>query len=153
MRVILDTNVLVSALMSSLSAPWTIYNAWQDGRFLLLTCQEQVDELRATLRKPKIRAGTERRERGVLVNALYEQALFVSYLPAITRSADATDDYLLALAEAGLADYLVSGDNLGLLTLKRHGQTRILSARSFVELAKLTTSPRKRPSRPSRDRA
>ncbi len=54
MRVVLDTNILVSALMAPAGNPAAIYTAWQDGRFTLLTCAEQLDELRATLHKPAV---------------------------------------------------------------------------------------------------
>jgi predicted nucleic acid-binding protein len=54
MRVVLDTNILVSALLVHTGRPAAIYSAWEDGDFTLLTCKEQVDELRTTLRKPAI---------------------------------------------------------------------------------------------------
>jgi predicted nucleic acid-binding protein len=44
------------------------------------------------------------------------------------------DDFLLALSEAGTADYLVTGDKGGLLALKRHKNTRIIAAREFAAL-------------------
>jgi uncharacterized protein len=46
---VLDTNILVSALISPAGHPAAIYEAWEDGKFTLLTCVEQLDELRATL--------------------------------------------------------------------------------------------------------
>jgi predicted nucleic acid-binding protein len=52
----------------------------------------------------------------------------------IERSPDPTDDFLLALSEAGKADYLVTGDKTGLLALARHQATRIISARDFMAL-------------------
>jgi hypothetical protein len=54
MRVVLDTNILVSALISSAGIPAAIYDAWEDGEFTLLCCQEQLEELRATLQKPRV---------------------------------------------------------------------------------------------------
>ena len=54
MRVVLDTNILVSALMVQIGKPAVIYRAWQEGHFTLLTCAEHLDELRATLQKPRI---------------------------------------------------------------------------------------------------
>ncbi len=54
MRVVLDTNILVSALISPGGKPAAIYNAWAGGEFTLLTCEEHLDELRATLHKPKV---------------------------------------------------------------------------------------------------
>jgi predicted nucleic acid-binding protein len=55
-------------------------------------------------------------------------------LPRVERSPDPTDDFLLALSEAGDADYLVTGDKSGLLALDRHKATRIVSAREFAAL-------------------
>ena len=54
MRVVLDTNILVSAIIIQAGHPAAIYRAWQEGYFTLLTCAEHLDELRATLRKPAI---------------------------------------------------------------------------------------------------
>ena len=45
MRVVLDTNILISALMVQAGNPAAIYRAWQEGNFTLLTCAEQMDEL------------------------------------------------------------------------------------------------------------
>lgn len=54
MRVVLDTNILVSALISPGGYPDAIYRAWADGRFTLLSCAEHLDELQSTLQKPRI---------------------------------------------------------------------------------------------------
>jgi uncharacterized protein len=51
----------------------------------------------------------------------------------VRRSADPDDNFLLALSEAGAADYLVTGDKSGLLTLKKHKRTQIITARQFAE--------------------
>src|SRR5229473_565550 len=48
MRVVLDTNILVSALIAPAGNPAAIYNAWEQGKFTLLTCAEHLDELRRT---------------------------------------------------------------------------------------------------------
>ena len=54
MRVVLDTNILISALMISTGNPAAIYRIWLEGHFTLLTCSEHLDELRATLGNPSI---------------------------------------------------------------------------------------------------
>ena len=54
MRVVLDTNILISALMVKSGNPAAIYRAWQEGHFTLLTCGDQLEELRATLHKRKV---------------------------------------------------------------------------------------------------
>jgi hypothetical protein len=134
MRVVLDTNILVSALISSAGHPAAIYDAWEDGKFTLLTCAEQLDELRATLQKPRIAELIKPHRAGRLVNQIKELAEEISSLPRVKRSRDPTDDFLLALSEAGHADYLVTGDKSGLLSLDRHKSTQILSARNFAML-------------------
>lgn len=45
MRVVLDTNILLSALISPHGAPDTIYRAWRAARFELVTSQAQLDEI------------------------------------------------------------------------------------------------------------
>ena len=135
MRVVLDTNILVSALLLQQGHPAAIYRAWQEGNFTLLTCAEQLDELRQTLRKPAIAERIKPYKAGRLVNELRELAEDVGVLPRVQRSPDPTDDFLLAMSEAGKADYLVTGDKSGLLTLERHQNTRIVSARHFASLS------------------
>ena len=133
MRVVLDTNILVSALIAPTGYPAAIYNAWEYDRFTLLTCAEHIAEVGATLRKPRIAALIEPYKAGRLINQIKKLAANVVNLPRVRRSADPDDNFLLALAEAGAADYLVTGDKSGLLTLKRHKRTQIITARQFTE--------------------
>ena len=44
MRVVLDTNILISALLVQSGVPGTIYRAWAEGSFTFLTCQAQIEE-------------------------------------------------------------------------------------------------------------
>lgn len=139
MRVVLDTNILVSALMIQTGNPAAIYRAWQQRQFTLLTCAEHLDELRATLRKPVIAERIKPYKAGGLVNEITKLAELVESLPHVRRSPDPTDDFLLALSEAGRADYLVTGDKSGLLALEHHKRTRIVSAHSLAEMLKRRT--------------
>jgi len=136
MRVVLDTNILVSALIVSAGNPAAIYNAWEQGKFTLLTCTEHLDELRATLQKPRVADLIKPYKAGRLVNQIKKLAEEVGELPRVKRSPDAGDNFLLASAEAGKADYLVTGDKSGLLVLANHKSTRIVTAREFAALVK-----------------
>lgn len=133
MRVVLDTNILVSALIAPAGYPAAIYNAWEYDRFTLLTCAEHLAELRATLQKPRIAELIAPYEAGRLINQIKKLAANIVNLPHVRRSADPDDNFLLALAEVGDADYLVTGDKSGLLTLKKHKRTQIVTARQFTE--------------------
>ena len=92
-------------------------------------------ELRRTLGKPTIVPGMIRKsEAGRMINHLLSSAEFTAVLPVVKRSADPDDDFLLAMAEAGRADFLVTGDKSDLLSLLRHAGTRIITAREFADL-------------------
>ncbi len=60
-----------------------------------------------------------------MVNQIKRLAEDAGPLPHVTRSPDPADDFLLALCEAGNADYLVTGDKSGLLVLDGHKATRV----------------------------
>src|ERR1022692_4103829 len=72
MRVVLDTNILVSALMVQIGKPAVIYCAWQEGHFTLLTCAKHLDERRATLQKPRIAERIKPYKASRLINELKE---------------------------------------------------------------------------------
>ena len=133
MRVILDTNVLLSALIRRDSVPGRVLEAWFDDRFVLITHELQLEELRVVTRRQQIRALIRPSEAGRLVNQLRANAELVTRLPRTRRSNDPADDFLLALSEAGCADHLVTGDKVGLLRLGNHNDTLILTARAFLD--------------------
>ncbi len=135
MRVVVDTNLFVSGLISPTGRPAVIYTAWEERSFTLLTCPELLDELRATLRKSRVAKFILPHKAGRLVNEIRKFAVVVGPLPNVRSSLDPTDDILLALAEAGGADYLVTGDKAGPLVLRRHKSTQIVTAASFLKLA------------------
>jgi len=133
MRLVLDTNVLVSALLGIGSPPAQLLALWPRGRYQLLTADLQLEELRRVTRYPQIRKRLRPAQAGELVNALYELAERVEPLPGVTASPDPADNMLLAIAQAGNADYLVSGDKRHLLSLRCHGKTQIVTVRTMLE--------------------
>ena len=137
MRVVLDTNVLISALLMESSPPGQLVTHWRRGRFTLLTASPQLDELMRVTRYPKIRARLKPALAGRLINDLRELAVVVETLPPVDVSPDPYDNYLLAIASGGEADYLVTGDKPDLLALRRHDRTQIVSVRDFITLARL----------------
>lgn len=135
MRIVLDTNILVSALIVPSTPPALIYRKWLAGSFVLLTSHQQIEELKRTFAKPKIvPALVLKSEAGKMINHLRSSAEFINRLPRVSRSPDSNDDFLLAMAEAGKADFLITGDKSGLLSLMRHRDCRIISARHFANM-------------------
>ena len=132
MRVILDTNILLSGLISPAGIPARLIDAWLDRKFTLVSHALQLDELREVTRRDKIRALVRPFEAGRLVNQIAAIADMPERLPPVERSRDPRDDFLLALCEAGKVDWLVTGDKDDLLALVRHAETAIVTAALFA---------------------
>jgi putative PIN family toxin of toxin-antitoxin system len=133
MRVVLDTGILIAALITTDTPPALIYKAWRKKRFELVTSEWQLDEFRRVSRYPKLRRFIKPAEAGNLVNGLRHQATVLEILPTVELSPDPDDNPVLAMAEASQAQYLVSGDKEDLLALGAIGGTHIVTARQFVE--------------------
>jgi len=134
MRVVLDTNILLSALMVRGTPPDRLYEEWRHGRFELASTERQIDELRTVVRRPFFQKRLKASEIGRMINDIRRLAAMHNALPAMTRSPDPADDYLLALCEIAAADYLVTGDKSDLLALEQHHGTRIVSARMLDDM-------------------
>ena len=137
MRVILDTNVLLSAFFNVDSPPYKLVQAWMDGRFEVVTGPRQIEEIVRVARYPQIRQILEPAEVGWLVNRLRDRAVVVERLPKVDVSPDPADNFLFALAQAGGATYLVSGDKSRVLALRQYGACQVVTARQFAALLKL----------------
>ncbi|THF57236.1 putative toxin-antitoxin system toxin component, PIN family [Pseudothauera rhizosphaerae] len=137
MRVVLDTNILFSALISPHGAPDMIYRAWRTARFDLVTSRAQLDEIRRASRYPKLQAVLQPAKVGVMINNL-QRAVVLEQLPRNFEADDPDDAFLLAMAEVGKADFLVTGDRrAGLLQRGHLGRTRILTPGTFcIEVLK-----------------
>ncbi len=132
MRLVIDTNILVSALLAATSLPAQLVVLWRAGRFDLLTTAEQLDELMRVTRNPKIRKRLAPAVAGRLVNDLRALAITLDRLCAVDASSDPDDNDLLALAAAGSADFLVIGDKHDLLGLAVCEGTKIITVRDFL---------------------
>jgi putative PIN family toxin of toxin-antitoxin system len=134
MRVILDTNVLLGALISPYGPPDIIYRAWRAARFELVTSAAQLEEMRRVSRYPKLKTILPAHRVGTMVNNM-QRAIVLDNLPPPPNGMDLNDPndvFLLSMALASEADYLVTGDRrAGLLQLGSAGRTRIVSPATF----------------------
>jgi putative PIN family toxin of toxin-antitoxin system len=131
MRVVLDTNVLFSALISPYGPPDVIYRAWRAARFEVVTSTAQLDELRRASRYPKFKAVLQPHRLGTMVNNL-QRAVVLEHLPTGIEADDPNDAFLLSMAVASEAEYLVTGDHrAGLLQRGSIGRTRIVTPAAF----------------------
>ena len=93
----------------------------------------QVEELGEVLARPKIarKYRVTAGERFALLDLLRSESVAAPHAPLPGVSRDPDDDYLLGCAEAGGADYLVTGDD-DLLSVGRYRAVVIVDARTFL---------------------
>lgn len=134
MRVVLDTNLFIAALISENGAPARAYELWREGRYTLLTSEWQIEELRRVSRYSKFQHILVPAEVGTLVNGLRRRAEVVEQLPTLDLSRDPDDNFVLATALAGEADYLVTGDKKDLVPLGKVAGIRVVKVGAFLGL-------------------
>lgn len=122
------------ALISPHGPPDVIYRAWRAMHFELVTSAAQLDELRRVSRYPKLKTLLPAHRIGTMVNNM-QRAIVLEALPLLPEGVEANDPndtFLLAMALAGDADYLVTGDRrAGLLQRGSIGRTRIVTPAIF----------------------
>lgn len=116
-RVVLDTNILISALIVKGTPPDRLYQAWLLGDIELVTSDAQIDELTNVLARPKLRRRVNPAEAAQMVVAIRQRATVLEDVPIVSRSPDPKDDMILATAVVGGADVVVSGDLQDVLAL------------------------------------
>ena len=114
MRVVLDTNVLISGLMLPKSLPGRIVEAWRSGSFGLILSEPMVEEIGQLLAYPKIRKriGWSDDDIGnfLLLLRLKAEVVSIEGVDATVPN-DEADTPVLAALIAGNAELLVSGDS------------------------------------------
>jgi len=140
LRVVIDTNLLISAALVANSPPDKLIRAWLKKEFILIISLEQLEEIRDVSKRKKFKA------RPLFTKSITELIENIKYvaetmeplskknLPLHVR--DIEDDFMIAAALGGDADYLITGDE-DLLMLNGNpllGKLRIISARDFLKI-------------------
>lgn len=132
-RVVLDTNLVLSALVFAGGRLDALRRAWQGGGFTPLASRETAAELVRVLAYPKFRLAPAD-----------QQVLLADYLPycetvkipapkpQVPTCRDPFDEPFLLLAAAGKADALVSGDQ-DLLALAGQLPYPVVTAEAFLQ--------------------
>jgi len=139
-RAVLDTNVLISGLITEGGPACQAVDAWLENKYTLVISLYLVQEITAVLSYPRIRARIrlDERELEAIVAALLSQAEVTPgrlHMPGATR--DPKDDAIVACAIEGNADVIVSGDQ-DLLALGDDKGVRVVTPRQFVEMLAAT---------------
>ena len=96
-----------------------------------MTSEAQLGEIRRASRYPKLQAILQPAKVGAMINNL-QRARVLGHLTIDIEADDPDDSFLLAMALAGNADYLVTGDRrAGLLQRGHIERTRIVTPAVF----------------------
>ncbi len=130
-RIVIDTNVLISAAMkpSGLEAQVFVMVAYRAVELCLSA--EVLDEYREVFARPKF-AGLDAERVAELLAIITDESVLVTPAQRITASIDESDNRFLECAVAGRADYLITG-NLRHFP-KVHGRIRVVNSRQLLEL-------------------
>jgi len=131
LRVIIDTNVWISFFIGKLLNNLQCYIA--NERVRIITCEEQVVELKSVLSRPKIIKYISQPKTDEFISLLDEKAELVEIKTGINICRDPKDNFLLSLAVDSSADFLVSGD-MDLLSIKQIGTTQIINFKDFQHI-------------------
>jgi putative PIN family toxin of toxin-antitoxin system len=136
MRVVLDTNVLISGLLIPGGPPGKIVDLWIENKFTVVVSQALIEEFFYVLLRPKFkRVGTIIERQDLLMGLLeMENSIFV--FPGVRLHVieeDPTDNHVLECALEGKAQYIISGDT-HLLALKEFQGIPIVSPSEFFSI-------------------
>lgn len=138
-RVVLDTNVLISAALSPHGKPFACL-AWVLDNATLITSRELLDELDTRLARPKFSKYLNDPQRRAFVADLALASAMVEVRGVIKVCRDPDDDKLLEMAIAGGADCLVTGDQ-DLLILNPFRGVPVLTPAQFVAAVAAPPAP------------
>jgi uncharacterized protein len=138
-RLVVDTNVIVSGLITSSTPPAQILDAVRSKKVILLVSDEVVEEYLRVLEYPHIRKYKKITDEMVSLIASFfvEDTERVEVLSHVVKSKDPDDNKFLSLAVEGKADFLITGDKADLLSLKEIEGIAILTAREALRRLKL----------------
>ena len=139
MRIVLDANVFVSALIAAKGAPARLLDYWRKGKFDLVVSAAILGELERVLHYPRLQNQYSLPDEAIqrFVHLLQARAIIVAPSEEISViDRDPTDNRYLECATHGEAEYIISGDH-HLLDLKEYEGIRILAPLEFLALLTL----------------
>src|SRR5258706_168681 len=130
MRVVFDTNVLVSALLFERSIPaQAVFAVMETGEILL--SEALVSEINDILQRKKFEPYISTEQREEFLIALVQSGTLVEITETITACRDPKDNHILELAVSARAQTIVTGDS-DLLVLNPFQEIQILAPRDFL---------------------
>ncbi|HAS81245.1 MAG TPA: putative toxin-antitoxin system toxin component, PIN family [Verrucomicrobia bacterium] len=130
LRVVFDTNVILSALLFRSGRVSWLVPRWQQGQVVALLSKETASELLRVLAYPKFKLSHEEQQCILQAFVPYAETVVTRRSRHLPLCRDPHDQKFLILADQGNADYLVTGDD-DLLTIKNFEPCPIITPEAF----------------------
>lgn len=134
MKIVVDTNVMVSSLLATHGYVAQVMQACRDERVQLVIPKPQLVEIGNVLHRPKIQKYLRWNDRAISTY-IHDLSTFAQVVPGnlmVEVTDDPTENMLFAAALEGGAEYLVSGDRAHVLQIGSYRGVQTLSPKAFV---------------------
>ncbi len=139
MRVVIDTNLFVRALLAA-PLPSALIHAWFNDLFVLIVSNETLDELAEVVAHPKFKTKITPKQASEIIRLLRLHAELIEISRNLNLCRDPKDNIFLSVAASAQADYLITADNDLLddfelcLIMQAQFQVEIISIVNFLAL-------------------
>ncbi|MBU4202202.1 MAG: putative toxin-antitoxin system toxin component, PIN family [Candidatus Altiarchaeales archaeon] len=131
LRVVLDTNVLVSAILKHGGNEWNILQKVSDKKIVSLTSEDMLHEFARVMSKPRFENSKEEVDEWLLFLARMSYLVIPAKRLNVIRD-DPSDNKILECAVCGNAHYIISGDK-HLLDLGEYKDIKVLNSSDFLK--------------------
>jgi putative PIN family toxin of toxin-antitoxin system len=133
LKLVIDTNLWISFIISKKLIQLEPILLSKNCKILFSS--ELIDELQATISKPKLQKHFPENALEEMLNVFDEYIDFINVKSKVQICRDPNDDFLLALAKDGKANFLLTGDK-DLLEIGTFFETSIINFTDFIETLK-----------------
>lgn len=138
-KVVVDTNIWVSALVAPTGVAARLVDLWRQDKFKLVVSEQQIDELTEVLTRPRfLKYRIDEQETADLLESISTRSERITLKDDIKLCSDPDDDIFIEAAILGKARYLITGDKgikndpTIISLLHKHGVT-VTSISSFLK--------------------
>lgn len=129
-RIIIDTNLWIHFLITKKYSQ--LDKLLLSNKIIILFSDELLDEFIEVITRPRLRKYFTVESTYSIIDNTNDYSEFIKIKSQINVCRDKKDNFLLALAHDGKADYLITRDN-DLLVLQRFGKTRIITISEYLQ--------------------
>ena len=132
LKVVLDTNIIVSALIAKEGASAIIFEKILLEKIENYTCKEIIEELKEVFSRKEITKRTDSKTRIFILENYLKNSIKISKKTEIKLAEHESDNKFIEIAVDSDSDYIISGDQ-HLLKLKKFMEIKIVKPKEFLD--------------------